>query len=105
MALSRNRPYLTCSVLQSILGGFKRKTIIMEARWKEEDLWKQDDPKYRQPLPTHHRALSPEDGAEKILDILQKLGWTDAQDKPIGKKVYQHIKTMYGAHYVGEVDE
>lgn len=97
--LTEKRPYLVAGCIDLILnakGDLER--LLREAEETEKHWWKQDDPKMRVPLPTHHLSLKPHIAAAQLWEIIVALGFVDENYNPT-PKLRTFARKTFGERY------
>lgn len=72
--LTVKRPYLVQHVIGSLLAGGVLTDVLDQAEEQELEIFNSEHKKLRVPIPTHHRALTPRQAAEKLVKCLRTLG-------------------------------
>lgn len=100
--LVQKRPYLVAAVCESLLGAGQYADVIAEAEEGERAWWERESPKTRQPLPTHHRALTPIAAAQQAIELFEGLGYVvPLENGRDVRKLKTFIRNTFGGVWFG----
>lgn len=74
------RPYLVCGVFEHLLSGMEPYQVIQNAELQEKAWYHREPKEFRLPIPSHHRSLTPEQAAERIISYLEMMGYFYVED-------------------------